>query len=77
MYRKHETRGTEIEKRKTFGTELRDVRIARGLSLTELAARTHYSRAHLANVEHGRRAATTELAQACDNALEAGGELVA
>ncbi|MEU8637674.1 tetratricopeptide repeat protein [Amycolatopsis sp. NPDC048633] len=77
MYRKHETQGTKVEKRKTFGTELRDVRIARGFSLTELAARTHYSRAHLANVEHGRRAATTELAQACDTALEAGGELLA
>jgi len=77
MYRKHETQGTRVEKRKTFATELRDVRIARGLSLTELAARTHYSRAHLANVEHGRRAATTELAQACDTALEAGGELLA
>ncbi|MEV7038386.1 tetratricopeptide repeat protein [Amycolatopsis sp. NPDC051061] len=77
MYRKHETRGTEVERRKTFATELRDVRIARGLSLAELAARTHYSRAHLANVEHGRRAATTELAQACDNALEAEGELLA
>ncbi|SEF38392.1 Helix-turn-helix domain-containing protein [Amycolatopsis pretoriensis] len=77
MYQKHETRRTEVEKRKTFGTELRDVRVARGLSLTELAARTHYSRAHLANVEHGRRAATTELAEACDTALEAGGELLA
>ncbi|MFF1608825.1 ATP-binding protein [Amycolatopsis sp. NPDC058278] len=77
MYKKHETRGSEVERRKTFGSGLRDVRIARGLSLTELAARTHYSRAHLANVEHGRRAATTELAEACDNALEADGELLA
>lgn len=77
MYQKHETRKTEVEKRKTFGTELRDARTARGLSLTELAARTHYSRAHLANVEHGRRAATIELAEACDSALEAGGELLA
>ncbi|MFJ7213589.1 ATP-binding protein [Amycolatopsis sp. NPDC098790] len=77
MYQKHETRRTEVEKRKTFGSELREVRIARGLSLTELAARTHYSRAHLANVEHGRRTATTELAEACDNALKADGELLA
>ncbi|WP_410633811.1 ATP-binding protein [Amycolatopsis sp. cmx-4-83] len=77
MYGKQETRRTEVERRKTFATELRDVRIARGLSLAELAARTHYSRAHLANVEHGRRTATTELAEACDNALEASGELLA
>ncbi|UOZ03392.1 tetratricopeptide repeat protein [Amycolatopsis sp. WQ 127309] len=77
MYRKHETRATEGERRKSFATELRDVRIARGLSLADLAARTHYSRAHLANVEHGRRAATTELAEACDSALDAGGELLA
>lgn len=77
MYQKHETRETEVGKRKTFGTGLRDARTARGLSLTELAARTHYSRAHLANVEHGRRTATTELAEACDSALEAGGELLA
>ncbi|MGW4525010.1 ATP-binding protein [Amycolatopsis sp. NPDC004378] len=77
MYQKHETRRTEAKKRNNFGNELRDVRLARGLSLTELAARTHYSRAHLANVEHGRRAATTELAEACDIALEAGGELLA
>ncbi|WP_284745935.1 ATP-binding protein [Amycolatopsis sp. RTGN1] len=77
MYRKHETGGAEGEKRKSFASELRDVRIARGLSLAELAARTHYSRAHLANVEHGRRAATAELAAACDNALEADGELLA
>jgi tetratricopeptide (TPR) repeat protein/transcriptional regulator with XRE-family HTH domain len=77
MYRKHETQATEVGKRKTFATELRNVRIDRGLSLAELATRTHYSRAHLANVEHGRRAATTELAQACENALEADGELLA
>ncbi|MET8845988.1 tetratricopeptide repeat protein [Amycolatopsis sp. NPDC004625] len=77
MYQKHETRGPEGQSRKTFGSELRVTRIARGLTLTELATRTHYSRAHLANVEHGRRAATTELAEACDNALEADGELLA
>jgi len=73
MSEKHET---AREKRKSFASELRDVRLARGLSLADLAARTHYSRAHLANVEHGRRAATTELAEACDTALGAAGELL-
>lgn len=58
-----------------FGAVLRELRARQGLSLAELAERTHYSRGHLANVERGIKAPTMELAAACDEALDAGQRL--
>lgn len=59
----------------TFGEALRHLRTRRGLSLTELAERTHYSKGHLNNLERGARTPTVELAQACDDVLASGSTL--
>ncbi len=50
--------------------------MAVGISLRDLAGRTHYSRGHLSKVETGQKRPTAELARLCDAALDAGGELV-
>ncbi|SHG73452.1 ATP-binding protein [Streptoalloteichus hindustanus] len=59
-----------------FGDRLRRAREASGLSLRELAAIVHYTAGHISKVELGERAATVEFAEACDQALNVGGELV-
>lgn len=61
--------------RTQFAKKLHELRISQGLSLAALAERVHYSRGHLNNVEHGTKAASQELAEACDQALGADGEL--
>ncbi|WP_232376335.1 helix-turn-helix domain-containing protein [Amycolatopsis aidingensis] len=61
--------------RDAFADRLRRLRRARGLSLSRLARLVHYSKGHLSRVENGGKAATPELALACDQALHAGGEL--
>jgi hypothetical protein len=60
-----------------FGTELRRRRQLAELSLTQLAELVHYSKGHLSKVESGDKAANATLARMCDNALSAGGALVA
>ncbi|MDT0321431.1 helix-turn-helix domain-containing protein [Streptomyces millisiae] len=60
-----------------FGATLRRLRDERGLTLRKLANLAHYSAGWLSKVETGTGEPTLELAQACDDALEAGGELVA
>lgn len=59
-----------------FGTALRTMRDAAGMSLTALAARTHLSKPHLGHLETGARQPTMEVAEALDRALSAGGVLV-
>ncbi|MGW1210286.1 helix-turn-helix domain-containing protein [Streptomyces sp. NPDC002499] len=59
-----------------FGAELRRRRIAAGLSLSELAGKVYCSRSFLSRVENGRRRASLELAQLCDEVLRAKGALV-
>ncbi|MFD9939649.1 helix-turn-helix domain-containing protein [Nonomuraea sp. NPDC059023] len=59
-----------------FGAELRRWRTLRGLSLTTLAERVHYSKGYLSKIENGGKRPTPELARACDRALEANGALV-
>lgn len=59
-----------------FGATLRRLRLARGLSLGQLAASVHYSTGHLSHIEHGRKRPSETLARLCDGALDAGGELV-
>jgi transcriptional regulator with XRE-family HTH domain len=61
----------------TFGRLLRELREARGLSLTRFAASTHYSKGYLSRVESGRQAASEALARQCDAALDARGDLIA
>ncbi|UXX93155.1 helix-turn-helix domain-containing protein [Streptomyces sp. AD2-2] len=59
-----------------FGAELRRRRIAAGMSLSELAGKVYCSRSFLSRVENGRRRASLELAQLCDEVLDAKGALV-
>ncbi|MGV9766766.1 tetratricopeptide repeat protein [Micromonospora tulbaghiae] len=58
-----------------FGTELRRLRRARGLSLRDLAGQVHYSRGFLSKVETGKARPSGRLAQACDELLGANGDL--
>lgn len=44
-----------------LGPKLRSAREAEGVTLSTLAARTHYSLSHLSNVEAGRRQATADV----------------
>ncbi|MGW4676522.1 helix-turn-helix domain-containing protein [Streptomyces sp. NPDC004324] len=59
-----------------FGEELRKRRLGAGLSLTELSAVVHYSKAQLSKVERGIKAPSRDLARLCDAALHAGGALI-
>ncbi len=47
-----------------LGARLKALREDAGLSLANLARRSHFTKAHLSNVEHGRRAATPEVLMA-------------
>ncbi|KDN20377.1 transcriptional regulator [Amycolatopsis rifamycinica] len=48
-----------------------------GMSLTGLAASVHFTKGYLSKVENGKARVNRELAKACDQALGAGGELLA
>jgi len=61
----------------TFGSELRRLRVAAGLSLAELARRVHYSKGYLGKIETGDKPAGMGLARRCDTVLDAGGQLAA
>jgi transcriptional regulator with XRE-family HTH domain len=59
----------------TFGQALR--RLRGGMSVRELARRAHLDAGHLSRIENGKRPPSPELALALDQALDAGGTLVA
>ncbi|MFE9019279.1 helix-turn-helix domain-containing protein [Streptomyces sp. NPDC007808] len=61
----------------SFGTALRELRVERGLSLTDLARITHYSKGYLSKIETGRKPVNRDVARLCDEALEADGALLA
>ncbi|WP_235445255.1 helix-turn-helix domain-containing protein [Streptomyces sioyaensis] len=58
-----------------FGAELRRRRIEAGLSLGKLATLICFSKGHLSKIERGVKAPSHDLAQLCDSALNAGGQL--
>jgi transcriptional regulator with XRE-family HTH domain len=60
-----------------FGDMLRRVRTERGITLSRFAAMTHYNKGYLSRVESGHKAPSEALARACDEALNARGELIA
>ncbi|ROS38825.1 tetratricopeptide repeat protein [Amycolatopsis thermoflava] len=64
-----------MTERATFGAELRRLRRAAGISLTELADRVHYSKGYLSKVETGRTAPNPSLAALCEAELGAPGAL--
>ncbi|MFE9839095.1 helix-turn-helix domain-containing protein [Streptomyces sp. NPDC005551] len=61
----------------SFGSALRELRLARGLSLADLARITHYSKGYLSKIETGRKPVNSDVARLCDEALEADGALLA
>lgn len=61
----------------SFGDCLRRLRADRGMSLADLSRVAHYSRGYLSKVENGQKPPTAEVARGCDEALDAGGELIA
>jgi transcriptional regulator with XRE-family HTH domain len=58
-----------------IGRLIRDIREAQGLSIASLARQVAFSQSHLRSVENGNRAATADLASACDKVLGTGGLL--
>ncbi|MFE7813014.1 helix-turn-helix domain-containing protein [Streptomyces sp. NPDC057433] len=60
----------------SFPAQLRRLRQARGLSLTDLARQTHYSKGYLSKIETGTKRATVDVARLCDRVLGAEGELL-
>ncbi|GLZ39094.1 XRE family transcriptional regulator [Actinokineospora sp. NBRC 105648] len=60
-----------------FGAELRRRRLAAQLSLDSFRVRVNYSKGYLSKIENGKVVPPREMAQLCDDALAAGGELVA
>ncbi|SNT30401.1 nSTAND1 domain-containing NTPase [Actinacidiphila glaucinigra] len=60
-----------------FGPALRELRLERGLSLSALARRTHYSKGYLSKIETGGKPVNADVARRCDEALDAGGALLA
>ncbi|MFF2374819.1 multiprotein-bridging factor 1 family protein [Streptomyces xiamenensis] len=62
--------------RPSWGTELRALREARGLSLRQLAASIPMNHGHLGRIERGERPATGQAARRLDQALNGGGLLL-
>lgn len=67
----------EIDLLDTFGGALRRIRRENGVSLSILGLVVHYSKGHLSKIENGIVPPSLELAEACDAALQAGGQLIA
>ena len=52
-----------------FGRQVRKERLAAGWTLAEFGQRIGYDAAHLSRIESGKRPATGQLAQLCDQAF--------
>ena len=59
-----------------WGSELRALRDRRGLSLSRLGRLVRYDAVYLGRFERAERFPSKSLAESCDQALEADGELV-
>jgi transcriptional regulator with XRE-family HTH domain/tetratricopeptide (TPR) repeat protein len=59
-----------------FGAALRRRRKHAGLSLAEFGRRTHFSPGYLSKIENGHSRASRYIAEVCDQALDAGGDLL-
>lgn len=64
-----------LKQPQVFGPELRRLRLAAGLTLTQLASSVHYSKGQLSKIETGQKRPTPEFARLCDAALDADGSL--
>lgn len=60
-----------------FGTLLRNLRMAAGMSLGELARRSNYSKGQISKIENGHTKPSAALARRCDHLLGTDGALAA
>lgn len=58
-----------------FGTLLRNLRLAAGMSLGELARQINYSKSQVSKIENGHKQPSPGLARLCDNVLKTDGKL--
>ncbi|MGW0705313.1 nSTAND1 domain-containing NTPase [Streptomyces sp. NPDC002643] len=72
----HDERDRQALTTPSFPDRLRRLRQERGLSLADLARRTHYSKGYLSKIETGTKRATIDVARLCDQVLGAEGELL-
>ncbi|MEU1557210.1 helix-turn-helix domain-containing protein [Streptomyces scabiei] len=72
----HHGRDRDAPATLSFPAQLRRLRQERGLSLTDLARRTHYSKGYLSKIETGAKRPTVDVARLCDQVLGAEGELL-
>lgn len=61
----------------SFGTLLRNCRLAAGISLGELARRINYSKSQVSKIENGLKPPTAMFARQCESVLSANGQLAA
>ena len=61
----------------TFAQEVHRLRTEQGLSLNQMAARVPYSKGYLSKIENGHVRPSPEMARIFDDALNAGGRLIA
>jgi transcriptional regulator with XRE-family HTH domain len=67
----------EADGRASFAEQVAALRDQAGLSLADVATAAHVARGYIHHIEHGRRWPTQPVAKALDNALDAGGALLA
>lgn len=60
-----------------FPARLRELRKARGMSLRDLAGLTYFGKSTISELENGKKTPSQDTAISLDNALNAGGELIA
>jgi transcriptional regulator with XRE-family HTH domain len=67
----------ELAHASVFGAELRRLRVAAGLSMLGLGERIHFSKGYISKVENGQKSPSPHFVRTADNALAAGGRLIA
>lgn len=73
----HSSGGRVMPHNEVFGERLRELLAARGESYRRLAARVHHGKSYLQELAVGKKMPTPETAMRLDEALDAGGALVA
>ena len=71
------TPGSDSHNHEAFGAELRRLRVARDITLAQLASRIRWDKSFIARVERGDRSPKLQFVKDCDIALAANGALVA
>jgi Helix-turn-helix domain len=67
---------TESVNHHAFGPRLRELRSARGISLSEFARRIYFSKGHVSRIETGTQSPSEDFARKCDAELGTGDEFL-